>query len=515
MNQKRKPKLDKPSVKTRSPRKEKTGALLNFDDVLARTVKPHLLLGNGFSISYDPKRFSFTTLLESAVKSGVISKDGEIYKIFEKLETSDFENVMRALKSAEKILEVYKGDKKIRAQMQKDADNLKGYLVKIITNNHPEKSTSLTDLEKNSCLAFIAPFENIYTLNYDLLLYWSTMNNQSVAFDGFGNTEDSVNEGYVVYKNAGSFRIHYLHGAMHYFDADSEIIKKTFNNTDIPLVEQVRASLNEDKYPIFVSEGSSEQKMTKILHSAYLNHCFKSFNKIGSGGKKGLVGDLVIFGASLKSNDEHILKSILNNNIQNIYLGVSSVSGGDYIAGVLDKHNLSVPVEKKKNLYLYDYKTVNIWGRKTKTPKSNNLNIINKFRIQLLWENDHWDVPLNGILKLDKGKVCFFKRAYHPTDPEEGLITYEDKEYNRYDIFELTQEEIEYQLKSHNDFKKYVGSHSDIIDNDPNSLKENSHLVKPLKEHKKFYDKYPASEQKTYEDNKYVGSFYMDKNGIK
>jgi hypothetical protein len=156
---------------------------------------------------------------------------------------------------------------------------------------------------------------------------------------------------------------------MHYFDADSEIIKKTFINTDIPLVEQVRASLDEGKYPIFVSEGSSEQKMTKILHSAYLNHCFKSFSKIGAGGKKSLAGDLVIFGASLKSNDEHILKALLNNNIQNIYLGVSSTSGGDYVAGVLAKHNLNLPPERKKNLYLYNYKTVDIWGRKSRPSK--------------------------------------------------------------------------------------------------------------------------------------------------
>lgn len=352
------------SPKTRAVARGKAEtSLLTFDEVLKRVNKPHLLLGNGFSIAYDPKRFSFTTLLESAVQSKVISKSEEIYKIFSKLETSDFESVMRALKSAEKILEVYKGDAKLRKLMQSDADKLKHCLVKIITNNHPSKSTSLTDAEKNACLDFIAPFENIYTLNYDLLLYWATMQNQKIASDGFLNTEDSRDEPYVVYQNSGSFRVHYLHGAMHYFDADSEIIKKTFNNSDVPLVQQIRASLDEGKYPIFVSEGTSEQKMTKILHSAYLNHCFKSFNSIGGKNKKGLRGDLVVFGASLKSNDEHILDAMLNNPIQNIYFGVSSVSGGAYISAAIEKHNLKPPPEWQKRLYLYDYRTVNVWGK--------------------------------------------------------------------------------------------------------------------------------------------------------
>jgi len=42
-------------------------------------------LGNGFSMAYDERRFSFTSLLQSAVDSGIIKKEDKIFKVFERL----------------------------------------------------------------------------------------------------------------------------------------------------------------------------------------------------------------------------------------------------------------------------------------------------------------------------------------------------------------------------------------------------------------------------------------------
>jgi len=332
--------------------------LLNFEEVLKQSVTPHLLLGNGFSMAYDPKRFSFTTLLESAVTSGVMKEDCEIYKIFKKLATADFERVMRSLEDAEGIVEVYAGDPILRKKLKNDGSTLKEHLVKIVTNNHPEKSTSLTVAEKTACVNFLKKFNKIYTLNYDLLLYWATMQDQAENFtDGFGNTEDSLHEGYVVYKNSGSqaMNVHYLHGALHYFDAGDEIIKKTYVNTDICLIDQITESLSKNIYPVFISEGTSEQKKTKILHSAYLNHCYKSLRSIG--------GDIVIFGTTLKENDKHILDALLESKAKNIYLGVSRSSAADHIKYAIEVHNKNSDQKHQKNLYLYDYRTVNVWGK--------------------------------------------------------------------------------------------------------------------------------------------------------
>lgn len=332
-------------------------ALLTFDDVIEQANTPHLLIGNGFSMAYDKDRFSFTSLLDSAVSDGIISKDSNIYRLFEQLATSDFESIMRLLDDSKVVVSIYSKDESLQDQIAKDADDLKSYLVKIITNNHPEKSTSLLEAQKLKCVDFVKKFKNIYSLNYDLLLYWAIMQNNVDNFtDGFSNTEDSQHEGFVVYQNQKSkgFRIHYVHGALHIFDAGDEIIKKTYNNTDINLVDQVRDSLSKHIYPIFISEGSSEQKLTKILHSAYLNHCYRSLCRIG--------GDLVVYGASLKNNDDHVLRAIIDGNVKNIYFGVSSADNAGHIQNAVDTYNLTAPENKKKTLYLYGYKTIDVWG---------------------------------------------------------------------------------------------------------------------------------------------------------
>lgn len=333
--------------------------LLTFDEVLEQAASSHLLLGNGFSRSYDPKRFSFTTLLESATRDGIIDKNSELYKVFQKLETADFETVMRAMENSKGIIEVYGDNSDLQQKLSQDSLALKEYLVKIITNNHPEKSTSLFQEEKAACVDFLKKFKKIYTLNYDLLLYWASMHDKSESFsDGFGNTEDSIHEGYVVYKNSSAIEMHvyYLHGAMHYFDAGDEIIKKTYANSDINLIDQVRESLKNNIYPIFISEGSSEQKKTKILHSAYLNHCYKSLRSIS--------GNIVIFGASLKDNDKHILDAIFESKIKRIYLGVSEESSANNIKDALDEYNRKSDIKHRKELFLYDYRTVNVWGER-------------------------------------------------------------------------------------------------------------------------------------------------------
>ena len=96
--------------------------------------------------------------------------------------------------------------------------------------------------------------------------------------------------------------------------------------------------------------------MAKIIHNGYLNSCYKSLKNIG--------GDLVIFGTTLESNDEHILSAILNSNVKNIYLGVSSLGKGGDFGLKIDEYNKTAPEKKRKTLHFYDYLTANVWSKK-------------------------------------------------------------------------------------------------------------------------------------------------------
>ncbi|MDD5213399.1 MAG: DUF4917 family protein [Candidatus Gracilibacteria bacterium] len=334
------------------------GELPSFQDVIGKINKPKILLGNGFSIAYDSKRFSFTSLLDSAVENKIIEKDSKVYKVFESLQTSDFESVMRALEETKKIIQVYEGDKELQELLKNDLENLKKYLVRIITNNHPSKTTEISSEQKISCAKFLDNFETIYTLNYDLLLYWSILQTKEITNkfpDGFGEDDFSLDEDYVIYKNNSSFpsKVNYLHGGLHIFDAGNEIIKKTYSKTDICLMTQIAENLDKGIYPIFVSEGDSKQKMTKILHNAYLNHCYRSLKKVN--------GNLVILGTNLKSNDDHILDAIMGSTVSNIYIGVSKIENVEHIRRRIIEFNDNNPIKKHKHLGYFDYKTVNPW----------------------------------------------------------------------------------------------------------------------------------------------------------
>lgn len=345
--------------------------MLTFDEVLdaIKEQKRYLLLGNGFSMAYNPKRFSFTSLLDNAVERGLINKTSPIYKVFTQFDTKDFEEVVKLLETSTKVLKTYGVLSKVdEKKILDDSKSLKKYLVDVITNNHPDKITEISDDEFISSASFIKNFEKVYTLNYDLLLYWSCIKLQSFIeeeqikdfvldiSDGFYDPHEQTTD-YVVFGNDGaSQNIYFLHGGLHIFDKKSEIIKNTFSRTDKSLKEQTLENLNKDIYPIFVSEGTSEQKKAKIIHNAYLNHCYKSLSNIG--GTKKIQSSLVIFGTLLKRNDTHIRKAILKSKVENIYIGVSNEDEAKEFDDFIEQ---SSKLKKAKKVYFYDYKTAKVW----------------------------------------------------------------------------------------------------------------------------------------------------------
>ena len=343
--------------------------MMNYDEVLKQTNghQTILLTGNGFSMAYNSERFSFTSLLDSAVEKDFIKKSTPLYSIFTKFDTKDFEEVVKLLEtSVEVLIEYGTISEDERKKILEDSKNLKEYLVQIITNNHPDKITEISDKEFLCSCNFIKTFDLVFTLNYDLLLYWSTIKLKDFIkddlikdvdlkiTDGFYDPNDGSTE-YVIYANDSAFKqkINYLHGALHMYDKKHEIIKNTYSRTGKALKEQTLTNLMSDIYPIFVSEGTSEQKKARIMHNAYLNHTYKSFAKIGA-----KESSLIVFGTLLKTNDKHIRDAILCNKVKNIYFGISSEKGKEELAEFINElEKAKVP----KQVFFYDYRTVKVW----------------------------------------------------------------------------------------------------------------------------------------------------------
>lgn len=298
--------------------------LLSFKKALQASDgyrKRHLLLGNGFSIACRPGIFVYSKLFEQADFSSLSSSAKDA---FSALDTTDFERVIRALNDAASLAPKYGVSEKKAIQMRDDANKLKELLVQTIAKSHPERPSDIEDDEYVLCQAFLANFSTIYTLNYDLLLYWTQMHHddesQRTSDDGFRTSQDDIESGlesdYVVWEPGQSHEQNtwFLHGALHVFDSGIEIQKYTWNRTGVRLIEQTREALSRDFFPLFVAEGTSDEKLERIRHSDYLAKAYRSFQSIQY--------CLFIHGHSLAENDEHFLKLIERGKIDHVFVGL-------------------------------------------------------------------------------------------------------------------------------------------------------------------------------------------------
>ncbi len=339
---------------------------ITFSSALAKSPeKRHLLLGNGFSIALKPDIFSYSSLYDSADFSKVRHAEA----IFDALNTRDFEAVIRVLVAASLLLKAYKdAPPSLIAQLKADADALKNILVSAIAENHPDRPYDVQPEQYAACRTFLANFSHLYTLNYDVLLYWALMQDEVderdlTPDDGFRHPEDDPAAPYVSWQEAHSPTVHYLHGALHLFDAGAEITKYTWSKTDIPLLKQIRAALDEDRYPLFVSEGESRSKLEKINHNAYLHKAYRSFTSICDQRDAAIF----IYGHSLADNDDHILKRIARGKISDLFVSLYGDPASDSNQLIVKKASEIAAYRSAKRarfplrVHFYDAASAKVW----------------------------------------------------------------------------------------------------------------------------------------------------------
>src|SRR5437899_2606201 len=128
--------------------------LITFDQALAMAQgHKHLLLGNGFSRALRNDIFAYDALFRRADFSKL---DPRVRNTFEALDTSDFEIVMRALRSAARVLAVYKDDPELVKALQDDADALREVLARAIADSHPAGPFEIEAQQYASCRRFLS-----------------------------------------------------------------------------------------------------------------------------------------------------------------------------------------------------------------------------------------------------------------------------------------------------------------------------------------------------------------------
>jgi len=343
--------------------------VLTFDDAMRRVsglTKRHLLLGNGFSISLKPDIFSYGALFDSAD----FSSKPHIKTLFQKLGTQDFEVVIKHLLDAAAVLDAYgRTEPSLAKDLRSDAATIKDALVTAIAKRHPDRPRDVKPEQYAACRKFLSRFDHMFTLNYDVLLYWTLMQSEvdQLIFrhdDGFRHPEDEPAAPWVSWQQGNAATVSYLHGALHLFDAGSEITKYTWSKTDKPIVEQIRISLDEEKYPLFVAEGTSAKKLERIMHNAYLHKALRSFESC-----QNATAAIVVFGHSLADNDRHVLRCIAKGNAPYLLVSLhgdpSSEANKKIInaaATLVQERGPAGGRKKALEVYFYDAASVHLWG---------------------------------------------------------------------------------------------------------------------------------------------------------
>lgn len=293
--------------------------IISFAEALRQTdqQRRHLLLGNGFSIAAHPQ-FCYASLFEQAFREPA----GRLRSVFAAMQTTDFELVARRLNETLAFAGCYDPDGAVVEAINLDLAELRHRLIEALTKVHPRQRQEISDDQFAAANRFLAHFRRggnaplageIYTTNYDLLLYWTTLAAAYVnTNDGFGGPRVTWSA------ESGRQSVFHLHGALHFYE-DAELVTQKVTYTSSPLMRQIARRLERGSLPLFVSEGTSAQKRQRIDASPYLRHALERFGAACDEDES----VLFIFGHTLAHQDEHIIELIREGRVKRVYVSAT------------------------------------------------------------------------------------------------------------------------------------------------------------------------------------------------
>ncbi|PRY70640.1 DUF4917 family protein [Halomonas ventosae] len=274
-----------------------------------------LLLGNGASIAVDD-RFRYQSLKQHAIDNGLFNTD--VQSLFDFFHTDDFELILRIVWQATNVNKALEIDDQKTEQSYR---HVRDCLIAAVRNIHPEHgavSDKLPEIAK-----YMKGFKKIVSLNYDLIVYWAMMygnelKNRHMFKDCFVGSEfdDDWSRFGDAYGNHDSCSlVFYPHGNLIFARDKLENERKISSGAD-GLLESVLQKWERGSYvPLFVSEGTKQQKQKSIQSSYYLNTVYREV-------LTSVQDSLVVFGWGVGEHDLHIIERAAKSNVRRIAFSV-------------------------------------------------------------------------------------------------------------------------------------------------------------------------------------------------
>lgn len=280
-----------------------------------------LLLGNGFSTNIW-SAFRYSTLLE---RSGL---DGTARELFGS--RTNFETVLAELSMAQKVLGVSAPDEDdLLALLEGLAAEVRRALLETVGEVHPNAYQLVAEMRPkgkfglvvvpvqvlDELAKYLPRYAKVFVTNYDLISYWvAVQGGVADLFPGSDPFDEQMAE-YWLGSNAQP-KIFFLHGALHLWRSlvTNEEGKHTAR-AETPLLDVIRSSVDHpDRVPLFISEGSSEEKVARISASPYLSFGVRTLAAAEA--------PLTVLGQALSEVDRHIREAIERHPDRKVAIGV-------------------------------------------------------------------------------------------------------------------------------------------------------------------------------------------------
>ena len=254
------------------------------------------LIGNGFSCSMH-ENFRQSSLVsavrDAAASLSQLGPEGADALLPD--DTADVERVMGDLETAARVLRQLGMD---ASSLDEIYANLRGSFLKTVRDWHPEPFEVEAQILRRAPL--LLEFSEIFTTNYDLLIYWMVMRPTlrtkfTDHFRGSSPTFSPANS--VPFPDRRS--VVYLHGAIHLEHDDSGTVRKRTAGKSTILGQIDHRPIGWQ--PLMITGGSPTSKREMIGGVPYLGF---GLDRLAE------PGNLVVLGHGLGKPDDHVLHAI-------------------------------------------------------------------------------------------------------------------------------------------------------------------------------------------------------------
>jgi hypothetical protein len=285
------------------------GSLLSWPEAKSRLgwAETGILIGNGASMAISPI-FGYPSLFDVACDDCQRYRlTPESRKVFAEFDTKNFEEVLFNLRVSRRTCTCFNFPTRDVDRLEANYQIIRDALIAAVRRVHPSPG-EIADSTKTALADHLAMYRNVYSTNYDLLVFWSIAGKKYQLDDGSGKPKIREFKDFFWNREgifdpadtdvwSNTIGIHFLHGGLHLYShrIDGSTHKhRTLTEPPLGYFEN-----NPDLLPLFVSEGDSTSKMRSIRRNAYLSFAYSRFVRHK--------GDLVIFGQSLgKQFDGHV-----------------------------------------------------------------------------------------------------------------------------------------------------------------------------------------------------------------